>query len=107
LYVQAEYVQGYQAHPQQTQALPSPGSFHKHPHVTLLPELALIVQPITVRDEQLLETSGKILDHIVSGTHLRSVSSWGTHTSLHVDFINARLLDCILDDLNILGFFFL
>jgi hypothetical protein len=36
------------------------------PHVTLLLELALIVQPITVRDEQLLEASGKILDHIVS-----------------------------------------
>jgi hypothetical protein len=36
------------------------------PHATLLLELALIVQPITVRDEQLLETSGKILDHIVS-----------------------------------------
>jgi hypothetical protein len=66
LYVQDEYVQGYQAHPQQTQALPSPRSFHKHPHVTLPIELALIVQPSTVRDEQLLETSGKILDHIVS-----------------------------------------
>jgi hypothetical protein len=66
LYVQDEHVQGYQAHPQQTQALPSPGSFHKRPHVTLLLELALIVQPITVRDEQLLEASGKILDHIVS-----------------------------------------
>jgi hypothetical protein len=66
LYVQDEYVQGYQAHPQQTQALPFPRSFHKHPHVTLLLELALIVQPITVRDEQLLETSGKILDYIVS-----------------------------------------
>jgi len=65
-YVQDEYVQGYQAHPQQTQALPSPRSFHKNPHVTLLLELALVVQPITVRDEQLLETSGKILDHIVS-----------------------------------------
>jgi hypothetical protein len=36
------------------------------PHVTLLLELALIVQPITVRDEQLLEASGNILDHIVS-----------------------------------------
>jgi hypothetical protein len=36
------------------------------PYVTLLLELTLIVQPITVRDEQLLETSGKILDHIVA-----------------------------------------
>jgi hypothetical protein len=36
------------------------------PRVTLHLELTHIVQPITVRDEQLLEASGKILDHIVS-----------------------------------------
>jgi len=86
LYVQDEYVQGYQAHPQQTQALPSPGSSHKHPHVTLLLELALIVQPITVRDEQLLEASGKILDHIVSLVTCCSwklVRDWWNHLKLY------------------------
>jgi len=36
-------------------------------------KLALIVQPITVRDEQLLEASGKILDHIVSSYSNRRV----------------------------------
>jgi hypothetical protein len=66
LYVQDEYIQGYQAHPQQTQALPSPRSFHKLHMSLFLLELALVIQPITVRYEQLLETSGKILDHIVS-----------------------------------------